>query len=91
MIRAALYHRASTVDQDKSLARDELRAAAAARGCEIVLDVEETGSGARNDRPGLQRIMNAARRRSNRAASQHFPTPFHQSTRPLFPFPFQLP
>ncbi len=63
MIRAALYHRASTVDQDKSIAREELKAAAAARGCDIVLDVEETGSGARNDRPGLQRLLSAARRR----------------------------
>jgi DNA invertase Pin-like site-specific DNA recombinase len=27
-----------------------------------VLDIEETGSGARNDRPGLQRLMEAARR-----------------------------
>jgi DNA invertase Pin-like site-specific DNA recombinase len=34
-------------------------------GCpaEVVLDVEEAGSGARNDRPGLQRLMAAARRR----------------------------
>jgi DNA invertase Pin-like site-specific DNA recombinase len=28
----------------------------------IVLDVEETGSGARNDRPGLSQIMQAARK-----------------------------
>lgn len=60
--RVAIYHRCSTLDQDVSLARDELRAAAKARGLEVVLEVEETGSGARNDRPGLQRVMEAARR-----------------------------
>ncbi len=60
--RVAIYHRASTVDQDASLAREELRAAAKARGLHLVLEIEETGSGARNDRPGLQRVMEAARR-----------------------------
>jgi putative DNA-invertase from lambdoid prophage Rac len=62
MPRAALYHRVSTLDQHPELARAELRAAAAARGLEVTLDVEETGSGARNDRPGLQRVLEAARR-----------------------------
>jgi DNA invertase Pin-like site-specific DNA recombinase len=61
-LRAAVYHRVSTLDQNPALARDELRAAAARLGAELVLDVEETGSGARNDRPGLQRLMEAARR-----------------------------
>lgn len=58
----ALYHRVSTVDQNPQLARDELRAAARTRGLDVVLDIEETGSGARNDRPGLQRVLDAARR-----------------------------
>jgi DNA invertase Pin-like site-specific DNA recombinase len=62
MIRAAVYHRTSTVDQDPTLARQELRAAAAARGMAVTMEIEETGSGARNDRPGLQQIMDAARR-----------------------------
>ena len=61
-MRAALYHRCSTLDQNPALARDELHAAAARLGAEVTLDVEETGSGARNDRPGLQRVMDAARR-----------------------------
>lgn len=61
-MKCALYHRASTLDQDPSLAREELRRAAAMRDLEVVLEVEETGSGARNDRPGLQRIMEAATR-----------------------------
>jgi DNA invertase Pin-like site-specific DNA recombinase len=59
-MNAALYHRVSTLDQDPTLARDQLRTAAAARGMTVVLDVEETGSGANNDRPGLRQIMNAA-------------------------------
>jgi DNA invertase Pin-like site-specific DNA recombinase len=60
-LRACLYHRVSTLDQDQAGARDELRAAATARGMTIALEVEETGSGARNDRPGLARVMRAAR------------------------------
>ncbi|HEX9052302.1 MAG TPA: recombinase family protein [Anaeromyxobacter sp.] len=56
------YHRVSTVDQNPTLARDELRAAATRLGGEVVLAIEEQGSGARNDRPGLQRVLDAARR-----------------------------
>ncbi len=62
LLRIAVYHRVSTLDQDPGLARDELHAAAARLGGEVVLDIEETGSGARNDRPGLQRLMDAGRR-----------------------------
>lgn len=62
MKTCAVYHRVSTTDQDPALARQELRAAAAARGLTVALEVEETGSGARNDRPGLQRVLAAARR-----------------------------
>ncbi len=61
-LRACIYHRVSTLDQDQTLATEELRTAARARGMEIVLAVEETGSGARNSRPGLQRVMEAAKR-----------------------------
>lgn len=60
-MRVALYHRVSTLDQNPELARDELRAAALGRGGVVVLDVEETGSGAKNNRPGLGRVMEAAR------------------------------
>lgn len=60
--RAAVYHRASTVDQDATLAREELKAAAKARGFAVVMTIEETGSGARNDRPGLQRVLRAAQK-----------------------------
>ena len=61
-MKAAVYHRVSTTDQNPTLAREELRAACLARGFDVALDVEETGSGARNDRPGLQRVMEAARK-----------------------------
>lgn len=61
-IPAAIYHRCSTLDQDPELARHELRAAAAARGLKVVIEIEETGSGARNDRPGLQKVLAAARK-----------------------------
>src|SRR5688572_15959702 len=56
----ALYHRVSTRDQDKTLARRELRQAAAVRGLRVALEVEESGSGALNNRPGLRRVMDAA-------------------------------
>jgi len=61
-MRITVYHRVSTLDQNPALAREELHAAAARLGGGVVLDIEETGSGARNDRPGLQRLMDAARR-----------------------------
>jgi DNA invertase Pin-like site-specific DNA recombinase len=40
----------------------ELRAAAEQRGYKVTLEVAETGSGARSDRPGLQRTLDAARK-----------------------------
>lgn len=61
-LRAALYHRVSTTDQDATLARSELRAAAKRYGATVSLSVEETGSGASNDRPGHAKVMDAARR-----------------------------
>lgn len=61
-MRIALYHRCSTLDQNPALARVELQNAAARHGGQVVMDIEETGSGARNDRPGLQRLMEASRR-----------------------------
>lgn len=63
-LRAALYHRVSTVDQHPEAARRELRRAAKALGARVVLDVEETGSGANANRAGLARVMEAARART---------------------------
>jgi DNA invertase Pin-like site-specific DNA recombinase len=60
-MRVATYHRVSTLDQDPALARQELRTAAARLG-DLALEVEEVGSGARNDRPGWQRVLDTARR-----------------------------
>jgi putative DNA-invertase from lambdoid prophage Rac len=61
-LRTALYHRVSTREQNRRLARTELRAAAAARGLRIVLDVEETAPGRGSVRPGLARVLAAAER-----------------------------
>ena len=60
-LRIATYHRVSTSDQNPELAREELRTSAARLGS-LVMEVEEVGSGARNDRPGWQGILDAARR-----------------------------
>ncbi|MCC6751965.1 MAG: recombinase family protein [Deltaproteobacteria bacterium] len=61
-LRAALYHRVSTREQNARLARRELRAAAAARGLRVVLEIEETASGRGSVRPGLERVLGAAQR-----------------------------
>jgi DNA invertase Pin-like site-specific DNA recombinase len=60
--RVAIYHRVSTLDQDPGLARAELGAWAERQGGELAMTVEESASGVWNARPGLQRIMDAARR-----------------------------
>lgn len=59
-VRAALYHRVSTVDQNQHAARVDLRASARRMGLRVVLDVRETGRGTNNDRPGLVRVLQAA-------------------------------
>lgn len=61
---AVTYHRVSTLDQDPELARAELRRGAELRGLHVVEAIEETGSGANNDRPGLQRALKAAKGRT---------------------------
>ena len=59
---AAIYNRVSTNGQDPETAMDDLHSAAVQRGFDVALAIAETGSGARNDRPGLQRVLHAARR-----------------------------
>src|SRR5262249_45966348 len=49
-------------DQNPELAREELRAGAVRLGYAVALGLEETGSGATNDRPGLAELLDAARR-----------------------------
>lgn len=61
-MRAVTYHRVSTLDQNPELARDELRKGATQRGFDIVAELEETGSGAKNNRPELLRLLEMARR-----------------------------
>lgn len=61
-LRAVLYHRVSTREQNPRLARAELRAAASARRFRVVLEVEETASGRGSVRPGLDRVLGAAQR-----------------------------
>lgn len=61
-MKVAIYHRVSTLDQNPDAAREELRRAVAARGWDIAMTEEETGSGAKADRPGLLRVMEAVRR-----------------------------
>lgn len=63
-MRIATYHRVSTLDQNADAARADLRAFAGRLGGTIAIEVEEVGSGARNDRPGLQRVLEAARKRA---------------------------
>jgi DNA invertase Pin-like site-specific DNA recombinase len=60
-MKCALYHRVSTRDQNPALVREQLRDAARVRAFQVEMEVEETGSGARNDRPGLQAVLDAAR------------------------------
>ena len=59
---AALYHRVSTIDQSPDAARAQLRGAAERYGFAVALDIEETGSGANNQRPGLVQVLDAAQR-----------------------------
>lgn len=59
-MRALTYHRASTRDQDPTLARATLQREARERGLDLVVEIEETGSGAKRDRPGLLRVMELA-------------------------------
>lgn len=61
-LKIALYHRVSTLDQDQRLAENELREHAARLGGDVTLEVTEQASGAWNGRPGLLRIMDAAKR-----------------------------
>jgi DNA invertase Pin-like site-specific DNA recombinase len=62
----AIYHRVSTVDQNPALAIPTLRHAARVRGWRVVLAVEEARS-TRKDRPGLARVLAAAKAREVRA------------------------
>lgn len=59
---AAVYARVSTADQDNSLQIAELSKFAEGRGWKVHV-FEDRMTGAKNDRPGLNLLMDAARRR----------------------------
>ncbi len=62
--RVAIYARVSTTDQDPSLQLDELTQYASARGLQVVGTYLDQGiSGARSQRPELDALVGAARRR----------------------------
>jgi DNA invertase Pin-like site-specific DNA recombinase len=61
MKRAALYMRASTVDQHPETQLHDLRQMAAQRGCEIVHEHTDRISGVKARRPGLDQMMADAR------------------------------
>lgn len=67
LIPAAVYNRVSTAGQDPKTAMADLRRAAEQRGYTVELEMAETGSGKRNDRPGLQKVLAAARKGRVRA------------------------
>ncbi len=63
-MRAAIYARVSTYDQDPDVQLRELREFVGRRGWELVEEYVDHGvSGAKDRRPALDRLMEAARRR----------------------------
>jgi len=62
-MRAACYIRVSTAEQNSALQVAELRQYIAARGWELVAFYEDTMSGSKSSRPGLNRMMADARAR----------------------------
>ena len=62
MKRVAIYTRISSTDQNRETQLCDLRPLAAARGYQIVDEYEDTISGAKARRPGLDRLMSDARR-----------------------------
>ncbi len=62
-MKAAVYARVSTSDQNCEMQLNDLRAYCAARGWETVEFVERGESGAKVSRPQLDKLMTAARRR----------------------------
>jgi DNA invertase Pin-like site-specific DNA recombinase len=62
MKRAVLYLRVSTFDQHPETQLYDLRGLAAQRGVEIIEEYSDTISGAKQKRPGLDRLMADARR-----------------------------
>lgn len=63
-MKAAIYARVSTDDQDLDLQLRDLRAYAHARGMKVYAEYQDKGqSGAKTSRPALDELMEAARKR----------------------------
>jgi len=62
--RAALYCRVSTADQHPESQLYDLREMARQRGYEIVCEYKDTICGAKSKRPGLDKLLEDARRQS---------------------------
>jgi DNA invertase Pin-like site-specific DNA recombinase len=60
-VRSALYTRVSTADQKPELQLDELRAYAERQRWEVAETYQDVISGAKAQRPGLDRLMEDAR------------------------------
>ena len=61
--RAAIYVRVSTSEQDTDLQETELRQYVESRGWDCVVYRDKAQSGAKNDRPALNQMLNDMRRR----------------------------
>jgi len=62
-VNVALYSRVSTTEQETQLQTDEIRAFVAARGWTVVAQETDNASGAKDKRPGLDRVMKLAKAR----------------------------
>src|SRR5450755_4625455 len=62
--RAAIYVRVSTLEQDTDLQETELRQYAESRGWDYIVYRDKGQSGAKNDRPALNGMLNDLRRRT---------------------------
>jgi site-specific DNA recombinase len=61
--RAAMYVRVSTAEQDTDMQETDLRQYVESRGWEYVVYRDKAQSGAENDRPALNAMLNDMRRR----------------------------
>lgn len=62
-MKAAVYARVSTTDQDTARQLDEMRTYAKARKWTVVAEETDKLSGSKTERPGLEKIMSLARSR----------------------------
>lgn len=63
-MKVIIYMRVSTTDQTTESQREDMRRVAAARGWEVVEEIEDVITGGSTARPGLDRLMAMVRRRA---------------------------